>query len=405
MLRRLLTYSEKIFNIQTLFENVNDSRPQGKIPTKIILFGTLMIFLNRLRSLNELEQHKDNPSWKKWLKHKLPSADEFGYITERVNIEELRDVSKDIYSCLKRNKVLIPFHGWDVSAIDGHEINCSYDRCCDECLQRKIEVNGEKRIQYYHRIVVIQILGEKTNFPLDGELVKPGEDEIAAAMRLLKRVLKRYPRAFNILTGDALYTRAEIFKLMSQHGKYALIVLKNETRDLIKDVRRLCEEIDPIEIKLGNKTSLQWDIENLRTWEQVEEPVRVVRSLETQYKRKRTGKKWIQNVKEHDWLWVSNMPQSILTTEKFVEFGHARWKIENEGFNELANEWNADHYFHHHPISILVFWLVMFIAHAIFHCFFLRNIKPQLKQNHTVIFFAFQIAAEFRQKYWWAMAP
>ena len=82
------------------------------------------------------------------------------------------------------------------------------------------------------------------------------------------------------------------------------------------------------------------------------------------------------------------------TADTIVVFGHERWRIENEGFNELCNAWNADHYFHHHPVSITGLWLLLFIAHAIFHCF-LRNIKPCQRRGRPVYLWAMLILAEY----------
>ena len=77
-----------------------------------------------------------------------------------------------------------------------------------------------------------------------------------------------------------------------------------------------------------------------------------------------------------------------------ILFGHERWRIENEGFNELCNQWHANHYFHHHTTAITALWLLLFIAHALFHCF-LRNIKPCRRQSLPVYLWATVILAEF----------
>ena len=95
------------------------------------------------------------------------------------------------------------------------------------------------------------------------------------------------------------------------------------------------------------------------------------------------------------------MDQSLAPDRTIYLFGHDRWKIENEGFNELVTYWHADHFFHHHANSIEVLWLVLFMAYAVFHCFFLRNLKPALRAGHTVIFFADRIAASMRTENWW----
>jgi len=63
-------------------------------------------------------------------------------------------------------------------------------------------------------------------------------------------------------------------------------------------------------------------------------------------------------------------------------------------FNELCNQWHANHYFHHHPTSITGLWLFLFIAHALFHCF-LRNLKPCRRKGVAVRLWAIAMLAEF----------
>ena len=54
----------------------------------------------------------------------------------------------------------------------------------------------------------------------------PKEDEVATAIRLLRRVLALYPRAFDLVLADALYARADFFNFLPAHRKHALVVLK-----------------------------------------------------------------------------------------------------------------------------------------------------------------------------------
>ncbi len=105
-----------------------------------------------------------------------------------------------------------------------------------------------------------------------------------------------------------------------------------------------------------------------------------------------------------DWYWATTMPSAMSGARVVHEFGHGRWHIENEGFNELATHWHSGHVFHHHANSILALWLVMFAAHAVFHCF-LRNLQPVLRRDHTVIYFAMLIAADLHQDRWWPARP
>jgi len=60
----------------------------------------------------------------------------------------------------------------------------------------------------------------------------------------------------------------------------------------------------------------------------------------------------------------------------------------------LGTYWHAHHYFHHHSTSITARWLMLFVAHALFHCV-LRNLNPCLRQGLPVYLWAWLMFAEF----------
>jgi hypothetical protein len=53
---------------------------------------------------------------------------------------------------------------------------------------------------------------------------------------------------------------------------------------------------------------------------------------------------------------------------------------------------------------MLVLWLPLFAAHAVFHCF-LRNLQPALRATHTIIYFAVLISANLHTVRWWPPHP
>lgn len=400
-LRRALVYADKVFQLSKQWKRVEDSRPQPQIPTHVFPAGLFLMFLCRLRSFHELEQYLHHKGWEGWLGRRMPCVDEIAYVCERIDLDSLREVLAHVCTRLMRNKVVEPMMGWRVAAVDGHEMPWSYKRCCEECLTRTVEVKGEKRTQYYHRIVVLQLLGEKFRLLLDAELVKKGEDEVGAAKRMIERVLHRFPRSFDILTGDALYAQAPVLNLLHSHRKHAVMVLKDEHRDLLVDAQALFRTIKPMTVREGQTTFQQWDLDGFTSWPGLQQPVRVVRSLESTDVRERVANQWVQSVQTHDWVWVTTLSQKQAPTSSIVHFGHARWQIENHGFNATVTDWHADHSFHHHPVSLVVVWLTLFIAHAVFHCFVTRNIKPALRHRHTIIYWAHLMAACLRLDIWW----
>jgi hypothetical protein len=396
MLYRVLAYGEKIFDLNRELAALRDLRQKPQIAAVVFSKALLMLWLGRIPSFHALEQFGRKGAGRRFLRHEMPGADQLANISEQLDLGGLRATLGSMYQRLNRNKVLKAYRGHRLAVVDGHEINASYQRCCDKCQTRTITVNGQERIQYYHRAVILQLVGPDFRMLLDFELLGPHEDEGSAALRLIERVLHAYPRCFDILLGDGLYPQARLFKLLRHHGKHAIVVLKDQRRELLVDARSLFG-VDPKHTITKNATTYQlWDLEEMNSWESFHEKVRVVRSIETKTLRERKNHVHHEYQQVSEWVWVTTLPSAEVSAETIVVFGHERWRIENEGFNELCNAWHADHYFHHHPTSITGMWLLLFMAHALFHCF-LRNLKPCIRRNTPIILWAHLIRAEFLQ--------
>ncbi|MGB7296517.1 MAG: hypothetical protein WBC70_13090 [Candidatus Aminicenantales bacterium] len=221
---------------------------------------------------------------------------------------------------------------------------------------------------------------------MDIEEQRPGEDEVGAAFRLLERVLRRYPRAFQVVLGDALHLRANVFELLLAHRKHGLAVLKDKTRGLFEDVQGLFALEQPVLEVSGRTERRIWDISGLESWESLATKVRVVRSLETKTTtRQRTG----QNEKQtSDWIWATTLPKERASASLLIRQGHDRWLIENRALNELVTYWYADHIYRHHPTAIIGFWLTLMFVLNLFRAFIGLNIKPVRRRRHTELYFA-----------------
>lgn len=382
-----------MFGLVHQIEGVRDGRKKPQIPAARFLKSMLLLFLCRLPSLHALEGYRLQAALRRFLRGGMPCADQLANVSETLNLDDLRRMLRGIYGRLGRNKVLRAFHGHRLAVVDGHEINCSYKRCCPYCQQRNLTVQGGKRVQYYHRAVIFQLVGPGFRLLLDFELLGPHDDEGTAALRLVQRVIATQPRCFDVLLGDGLYPQARFFKLLRRHHKHALMVLKDERRDLLKDARAVFSPSPTLEYREGRTTYQCWDESHFTSWDSYPHGVRVVRSLET------TVPPGGAPAVTREWVWVTTLSQDEAPTRQVILFGHERWRIENEGFNELATYWHADHYFHHHPVSIAAFWLVLFVAHALFHCF-LRNLQPERREGHTLMYWVEAIKAEFVLGHW-----
>jgi hypothetical protein len=217
------------------------------------------------------------------------------------------------------------------------------------------------------------------------------------AMRLLKRVLALYPRAFDLVLADALYCRADFFNFLLDRRKHALVVLKDERRNLYQDAAALFASVPPVPGTFRSRECRWWDLDGLVSWPEVKIPVRVVRSLETYSIRRQLDKK--DELQTSNWVWVTTLPRAQVPVARVVGFGHQRWDVENHGFNELVEGWHADHVLKHDAAAIECFLLMTFLALILFHAFLYLNVKPSLRQGKSRAFWAKVMAAEIYQDF------
>lgn len=337
------------------------------------------MFLARLGSLNALVQTRPQRFWVRWLAAELPSADTLGRVAAQLDVDGLRAVQRQVYAQLKRGKALpAPAHGLIAAVLDGHESHATFRRHCAGCLTRTLHTGAGDRTQYYHRHVGLQLVGADWTLLLDGEPQRPGEDEITAALRLLARVLPQYPRAFDLLVADGLYADPRVFNFVYMHGKDVLAVLKDNHPALLADARSLFATSTPVRGRYGPRTCQWWDLAGFTTWPQVRAPIRIVRSVETWTVRRQLDQR--VEAQHTEWFWVTTLAPTRAPTGAVVQLGHARWAIENAGFNELVTRWHADHVYRHEPTALLVFTLLAMLCLNVFLAFYRRDLKPAARQ-------------------------
>jgi len=373
---------------------MQDARRQPQIATRIVVRALMVMFLSRRGSLNALEQTGPSRFWSRWLGGSLPSADTLGRVCEVMDVESVRDAFGQLYGRLKRMKVLEPpGHGLMLAVIDGHETTATRKRCCPGCCQRIVHTKQGDVVEYYHRYTVLRLVARDQSMMLDLEPLRPGEDELASARRLLERVLERYPRAFDVVAGDAAYATTEWFRFVVGRGKHALAVLKDNRPNLIEDARIFFgAQPASIDFSAGNRRHRYWDSDRFTSWPDLAPRVRVVRSLESWTVRRQLDKQ--EEEQTSDWMWATTLPVATASTGAVVEMGHGRWSIENQGFNELVNRWHADHVYRHQPTAMMVFFLFAMLCLNVFMIFYHRNLKPAVRRAASTLHIAALIAAE-----------
>lgn len=213
----------------------------------------------------------------------------------------------------------------------------------------------------------------------DVEPILPGEGETVAAARLLQRILNEQPRMVDVFSFDAIYANAKVLNILNNAKKWWVVVLKQENREAYDDIDRLLPLATPSSHTLRGASVTLWDIPQMTSWDTLNAPFRAVVSQETSERQRlnaqRKKEKYLQTT---HWRWLTNLPE-IYPPVLIHRFGHARWDIENRGFNELVSSCHLNHAFRHHPNALLSMMLIISLAFNLMYAFFMRNLKPQLR--------------------------
>ena len=260
-------------------------------------------------------------------------------------------------------------------------------------------MDDQEVTEYYHRGVVCHLIGQDLAIPLDVELQRPGEGEVPAAKRLLERVFANYPRYFDAVVGDGLYLEAPFINFCREHHKHVVVVVKGEQRLLLQDAKGLFSQRGPDgQWSEGRRVVQYWEDDGFTSCEGVDEPLRVLHTLETERRRERIAREWKQTEQTSSWYWATTFSRRQLSAREFWRAGHWRWDIENDCFNSTSTHWGLDHAFRHEPTAIVNFVLTLFLAFVLLQCFWRRNLKPALRDRFTLIGLAAETLRSFGQQ-------
>ena len=382
-LDRFVAYSQKRFQLPLLAGCFADRRQEPDIPSRAVGLSLILGEVVHIPSFLQLEEETQLPQWQRWVGYHAPiSHDTLGYASNRMDPEKLGRAGAFINRRLKRGKALEEnkINGLLAVSLDANEQFCSDHRCCPDCLSREVSCKDKtgqevKKTQYYHKQVYAQLSGPKLSVVLDFEPMRPGEEECAAALRLLRRMRQRYgPRFFDVVVVDSWYAHGPFLKTVAEElGWPVIAVLKQARYDIYQEALALTRGQPTQVVARGEGPHRRqveiWDVPSLRLSDSYTEPVRVVRVREQWTERTRKGKEWQLEPKEQNWIWVVAGDLDAYTGATIRDLGHLRWKIENQAFGELTQLWHLTHCAHHQLVAVLALLWIKIIAFTLFHAF------------------------------------
>lgn len=385
-LSQFVHYTDQRFDLPWLAGAFTDSRPQPEIPSRAVWLSLILGEVVQIGSHLQLEAETGLPQWQRWVGYPKPiSHDTFGYVSERLEVAQLRRAGVWINRKLKRGKALeaSKLHGLLVASLDANEQFCSDCRSCADCLSREVtckDAHGQefKKTQYYHKQVYAQVSGPGWSVILDFEPMRQGEEECAAALRLLRRMREQYgPRFFDVVVVDSWYAQGPFLKtVVEELGWPVIAVLKQERLEVHQETMALTAGKKPDH--QGGRDGRQvevWEVNQLRFSDSYPGPVRVVKARERWRERRRVSQEWVHQDKEQNWLWVVAGDLDGYDGMAVRDWGHLRWKVENNAFGELTQHWHLTHCAHHHPVAVVALLWIKLLAFTLFHAFALLHGK------------------------------
>jgi len=355
------SYLNKVFRFRDALPTLQDARLTPEIPPQAVFLAAFYSFVFRLRSFQQLEADLAQRCFRNWIGAPRSFDDDtLRYSLAGFALEPLEQMLVEVNRRLKRNKAFDAgrVQGRIVAALDGIEVLSSFSRCCASCLQRRVlypnpEGPPVDRTQYYHRAVGCQIVSSPVKPLLALEWLQPGEGEDTAALRLLRRLPELYgSRFFDILLLDSLYPQAPVLKLAREIDWDVVITLKQEKRDLYQSAMGLFQARGPdhrfSEQKAGTTTEVElWHTDGLPFTHDYPQPVRVIRSQERVTKQHRRRDRLQPETTDHEWIWITTLDSHAFPAPVVRILGHDRWKQENNGWNDLTQNWALKHGFLH----------------------------------------------------------
>ena len=380
-LEQFLHYAQKVFGLKAQLRGARDGRSSPQISTLAVLISLLLGVALRFGSYLDLSKQTKRRRWQHLAGLKGPISDDtFEYVTERLYLEDLRQIIGSVAKKLKANKALesCKINGLLFLSLDANEHFHSRSRCCPQCCQREIKQTDDQGnphtvIEYYHRYVFAQSNGPKINTLLDLEPIRPGEEECAAALRLLGRLRRIYGvRFFDAITIDGWYAQGPFLRAVEKLGWDWIVVLKDERREVYKEAQQLSRDQPPsvaFEDPERDRQVELWEVKELDFSEGYGGKVRVVRSHEQWTETKIRGGRKTRQPQQSQWLWAASAGLDGYPVEVIYQGGHRRWGIENKAFNELTQAYHLTHCYHHEPHSMLAQMLILILGFTLFTAF------------------------------------
>lgn len=314
---------------------------KGSTTAKLLFVGMFC----REKSINQImEKTHKRKKYKNFFSKKetIPKMHGFREGIKDLKLEDIANINKNIIRKAKENKVYRSgtIDNLVVVGIDGTETFGSYKKNWNNSYKTVIKnqkyIKGKKEVveEEYHKQINVfaRIVGKRPGVILGYEKItcngNEGKQEYEpnVAIKLIEKLKKIYGNGIDVIVGDAIYLGEKVLNALKKQNYEGVIRLKDNNKELLENAKGVFKLQKAKEFKNKAKDVQYWsDI-----FEYKEMQIKVVKYIEIDKKQKQ----------EEIYVVCTDVNLDEKTINKII---HARWNIENEGFNELKNQWNMKH--------------------------------------------------------------
>ena len=210
----------------------------------------------------------------------LPHQDTLMRLLDRIEVDQIEAIQIDLVRQLMRKKKLQRYliEGCYPIAFDGTQKMVRKVLWSEECLERKVSAEEEKKKQYYVYVVELNlVLGSGTVIPLMSEFLEYDKGDTAENKqdceprgfhRLAQRLKKAFPRTRFLVLLDGLYPNGPVMEGCRKYNWQFMIVLQDGNLPQVwEEYRGLKKLLEPRDQQQNNwndrKQKFHWvnDIE------------------------------------------------------------------------------------------------------------------------------------------------
>lgn len=240
---------KNVYNIDRLFNKLEDTRVNPKYKTGQALMPLLLGLLLRISSMNELKfMLKEKELISAFPRGtKLAQVDTIRDTLKVISIHGLKVILHNVVATAVKNKAFVngTIDGYTVVAIDGTKFFGSNKKSCPECLSSKNH--------HYHSGVVMSTIGDKPRLVLGFEMMRPDQDstnkdegEMTDAKRLITDIRSSYPKLIDVVVYDALACNSKWINHCLDMKMDFIVRAKKNNINSIKMIKKKINKMKPV---------------------------------------------------------------------------------------------------------------------------------------------------------------